>query len=789
MKSALLAFVFGAWFLQQQSTLPELTWALVLIPATLLLYRLRHFGFARIMLLIPLATCAGFFWAGAVAQHRLADTLSPALEGQDIQLIGVVASLPQFHERGQRFEFDVEQTLTPSAHIPAHISLSFYPVGFGRAAVPDSKTFKAGERWQLTVRLKRPHGNANPHGFDFEAWALEHNIRATGYIRQADSNRRLSPLVYQPGYWLEHLREHLRDHIQTVLKNQPYEPVLRALAIGDDSSISRADWRIFQRTGVIHLMSISGLHITMISGLMFALTQALWRRSKRLPLRLPARKAAVIVGMVTALFYALIAGFAIPAQRTVYMLAVVAIALWWGRNVAFALVLAWALAFTVLLDPWAVMAPGFWLSFGAVAVIVYASGGRLQRLHWLREAIYSQWAVTLGLMPLLLVLFQQTSLISPLANAFAIPLISLLITPLTLLGAVLPLDFLLQAAHQLMAWCMLLLQPLSNLPDATWQQASPPWWTLLLAMLGVLWMLLPRGFPARWLGLVYCAPLFLVAPDAPAPGGMSVTVLDVGQGLAVVVQTAKHTLLYDAGARYNAESDSGNRVIAPYLRAVGINRLDGMIVSHNDDDHSGGAVSVLQEVPTQWFVSSLPEPHTILAVAPQPRRCFARQHWQWDGVSFDMLYPDLGSYEQNIKDNNLSCVLKITSRFGSLLLPADIERGAEQSLLKTQPDKLAADVLVVPHHGSNTSSTQGFVDHVHPSVAIFTTGYRNRFKHPKETVVARYQQAGSHLYRSDMDGAVLLDFGEKGIAVSAWRKTAPRYWNEAGTTGWRTSNK
>jgi competence protein ComEC len=780
MLAALLAFVLGAWFLQQQPALPPLIWALALIPTIFLLYWLRHRALARIMLLIPLATFAGFFWAAAIAQYRLADALTPGWEGKDIQVIGVVANLPQAQERGQRFVFDVEQTLTPAVHVPARISLTLYRVGLGRTPQhTNNQSFRAGERWQLTVRLKHPHGTANPHGFDFEAWALERNIRATGYIRKDAGNQRLRARVNQPGYWVEQMRENMRDHIQDVLRNQPYEPVLRALAIGDDSGIARADWRIFQRTGVIHLISISGLHITMISGLLFALVQALWRRSKRLPLLLPARKAAVLAGMATALVYALIAGFAIPAQRTVYMLMVVAAALWWGRNIAPALILAWALAFTTLLDPWAVMAPGFWLSFGAVAVILYAGSGRLQRPHWLHEAIHTQWAVTLGLMPLLLALFQQTSLISPLANAFAIPLVSLLVTPITLLGAVLPLDFPLLVAHQFMHGCMLLLQPLSEFPDAVWQQALPPVWTLFLAMLGVFWLLLPRGFPARWLGLVYCAPLFIVTPDTPAPGSMKVAVLDVGQGLGVVVQTARHALLYDTGPRYSAESDSGNRIIAPYLRAAGIARLDGMIVSHDDSDHSGGAISLLQDVPTRWVASSLPAQHEILPFAPQPRRCFAGQHWEWDGVNFDMLHPALDSYgDTDLKDNERGCVLKITSRFGRLLLPADIERASELQLVETLSETLASDVLVVPHHGSKTSSTPTFIAQVHPSIAIFTTGYRNRFGHPREEVVARYQQAGSQIYRSDTDGAILLDFSSSGIAVRTWRKTAPRYWQQ-----------
>lgn len=778
MAAALIAFVLGAWFLQQQPALPPPAWGLTLIPATLGLYWLRRQPFLFLCSLIPIAMVAGFFWASTMAQHRLTDSLPATWEGENIQIIGVVASLPQQQERGQRFVFDVEQTLTPLAHVPARISLNAYAAGFREQPTPATQPFKAGERWQLTVRLKRPHGNINPHGFDFEAWALEQNIRATGYIRKAPTNQRLQTLVNQPTYWIEHIRENLRDHIQNALKDQPYESTLRALAIGDDSGISRHDWQVYQRTGVTHLMSISGLHITMISGLVFALTQTLWRRSKHLPLLLPARKVAVVAGMLTALAYTLIAGFGIPAQRTVYMLSVVAIALWSGKNIAFSLVLAWALAVTILLDPWAVNAPGFWLSFGAVAMIAYACGSRLQRPHWLREAIHTQWAVTLGLMPLLLVLFQQSSLVSPLANAFAIPLISLLITPLTLIGAVLPFDFVLLAAHQLMQCCMWLLQLLSDLPDAVWQQAMPPWWTLLLAMLGVLWMLLPRGFPARWLGLIYCAPIFIVAADAPAPGHMKVTVLDVGQGLAVLVQTAQHALLYDTGPRYSADSDSGNRVIAPYLRAVGVHQLDGIIVTHNDDDHSGGAISILQAVPAQWFASSLPEGHEIIAQAPQPRRCHAGQRWQWDGVQFDMLHPTLQSYTiAKLKDNERGCVLKINSRFGSLLLPADIEQASERALIETQPDALAADVLVVPHHGSKTSSTPEFIRQVHPSIAIFTSGYRNRFGHPKAEIVERYQQAGSRMYRSDQDGAVLLDFGEQGIATRTGRKTAHRYWH------------
>ncbi len=774
LRSVLLAFVFGVWLLQQQAVLSDWRWAALLIPIGGLLYLFRRL--VR-FLTIPLALAAGFFWAAGMAQHRLADRLPMAWEGQDIQLVGTVADLPSPQERGERFQFDVEEVLTPQAHVPARISLTYYATGY-REAAPERFTgkFHPGERWRLTVRLKRPHGSYNPNGFDFEVWALERNIRATGYLRNGD-NKRLRSMVWHPSYAIERVRESVRDRLHDVLGDRPYAGVLAALAIGDESGIARADWQIFLRTGINHLMSISGLHVTMVSGLFFALAYALWRRVPKLALRLPARKAAALVGVLAALSYALLAGFAVPTQRTVYMLAVVAASLWWGRNIGISLVLCWALFVVALIDPWAVLSAGFWLSFGAVAVMVYAGSERLARPHWLREAVHTQWAVTIGLAPLLLALFQQVSIVSPVANAFAIPLVSMVVVPLTLLGAVLPVDVILLLAHQVMAWCMELLQWMSSLPSAIWQQHAPPLWTLPLAMLGILWLLLPKGFPARWLGILPFLPMFMLLPLSPVPGELQVTVLDVGQGLAVVARTAKHTLLYDAGPRYSSDSDSGSRIVVPFLRSAGIGRLDGFIVSHDDIDHSGGALSVLDAVPMDWFASSLPVGHEALAAAPQARPCYAGQNWQWDGVRFEMLHPAWGSYRvAEFKDNYRGCVLKITSPHGSLLIPADIERDAENELVAHAADALSADVLIAPHHGSKTSSTEAFLAAVNPAVSIFTVGYRNRFGHPKPEVVERYRALRSRIYQSDEDGAVLLDYAADGIGIKTWRAVRPRYW-------------
>lgn len=779
-------FVFGVWVLQQMPDLPDWLWLGALIPIALITFVFHRSQHAFLKLLLPaslmlLAFVAGFMWAASVAHVRLADELPQAWENESVQVIGVVATLPQWVERGERFEFDVEQVLTRQATVPSHISLTQYSGDFFRINVDEAaiKTniFHAGQRWRLTVKLKRPHGASNPHGFDFEAWALERNIRATGSVRKHTENQLLQSFVPRPGYVVEAAREKIRDRMRGVLKGAASAEVLQALVIGDDSGILAADWQVFLRTGINHLISISGLHITMLAGFAYAFVYALWRRNEKLTLRFPARKAAVLAGLVAATLYSLLAGFSVPTQRTLYMLAVFALALWSGRSVSISRVLAMALVLVVLLDPWAVLAPGFWLSFGAVAIMAYALGGRVGQMHWLREAMHTQWAVTLGLLPLLLVMFQQVSVISPLANAFAIPLVSLVVVPLALLGALLPIDAALQLSAFIMNHTMQLLQWCAALPMATWQQQAPPVWTLPLALLGVLWILLPRGFPMRGLGVVALLPMFLLQPLRPAVGAMQVTALDVGQGLAVTVQTASHALLYDAGPRYSSQSDAGSRIVVPYLRAEGLRHLNGFVISHNDNDHSGGMVSVLAQVPVNWVASSLPD-NTAALAAHEHMWCYSGQAWVWDGVLFEVLHPAWDSYENRfIKDNNRSCVLRISSEFGSLILTGDIESSAEQSLLQTLPELLNADVLIAPHHGSKSSSSAPFLAAVHPSIAIFTSGYLNRFDHPKPEVLERYRQVGSQPYRSDSDGAILLNFSSKqGIAVTRWRTQARRYW-------------
>ncbi|MCX8017583.1 MAG: ComEC/Rec2 family competence protein, partial [Rhodocyclaceae bacterium] len=540
-----LAFALGVGCVQLLAVLPAPTFiALAAVAGGLLWLRGRRAGALFGACLIGLA------WAAAWAHWRLSDALPHEWQGRDITLTGRVSGLPQVFERGVRFAFEVEEADAP---VPARLSLSWYrhfavddEEGDFEAAPTALPQPHAGERWRLVVRLKRPHGSLNPHGFDYEAWLFERGVRATGYVRPAERNARLAPA----GVSLDALRERLRARILRALPDSPYAGVLVALAVGDQQAIPAEQWRLFAATGIVHLMSISGLHVTMIGALLAPLVFALWRRHPRLPLLLPAQQAAAVAAWLGACGYTAVAGWGVPAQRTLIMLGVVVLATLSRRALGAGQVLGAALVFVLLGDPWAVRSAGFWLSFGAVALLFYISSGRLAARHWLIEALRAQWALWLGLAPLLLALFGQFSLISPLANALAIPLVSFVITPLALLGMLPGLAWAYPLADALLTPLMAVLAWLASLPGALWQLPAPPFWAIALALLGVIWLLLPRGFPARWAGALLCLPLVAIRPERPAPGEFSLTVLDVGQGQAIHVQTAQHDLLFDAGPAY-----------------------------------------------------------------------------------------------------------------------------------------------------------------------------------------------------------------------------------------------
>ncbi len=760
MTLAAAAFALGAAWLQQQAELPAAAWAWTLVPLALAALWKRE-------LLFLLTFAFGFFWADLLAAGRMDDWLSPALEGRDLRVAGVISGLPARGEQGERFELEVESA---AEKLPRRIVLS-------RFATPDEhgrppRAVHPGERWAFTVRLRRPHGNVNPQGFDYEAWLLERGLGATGYVRPGGEQRLLGSRNSFLD-WMERAREAVRDRFLETLGPTPAAGILAALAVGDQRAISSEEWTLFNRTGVTHLMSISGLHVTLVSGLFAWLVSAVWRRIPPLCLRLPARKAAAAAAIAGALGYTLLAGFGVPAQRTFYMVSVAALALWSGRVASPMRVLALALAAVVLADPWAPLSPGFWLSFGAVFLIFYVASGWSGREHWAAQWGRVQWAITIGLAPAALLLFGQISFAGPLANAAAIPVVSAVVTPLALAAAVLPFEPLLAVAAWLVQGLLQFLEWCAALPGALWQQHIPPWWAVGLALLGAAWMLSPRGVPWRPAGLALALPAFAWLPAAPSVGGAWISTLDVGEGLAVIVRTANRVLVYDAGPTYGPEADGGGRVVLPALRSNGLGRLDALVLTHEDTDHIGGAVSLLDslEVGTLW--TPFPPGHPLHALATRASACLSGRSWSWDGVRFEFLSP--AAEPQSGKRNDSSCVLRIEAGGRSMLLTADLEKSGELSLLERKALP-RSDVLLVPHHGSRSSSSALFVASVAPRWAVISSGYRNRFGHPSAEVLERYGGAGAAIVRTDLEGAVHVELASGEVRVATERRLRPRYW-------------
>ncbi len=761
MGSGVVAFLLGVLAFQQLGSLPAPGWALLLIPALWALWRLP-----RPWHLIP-ACAAGLLWALVYGHWLLDDALAPALEGHDLTVIGTVTDLPERRPRTTRFLFDIQRVTAGAApgQVPARVRLSWY--GEAPALVP-------GARWRLQVRLKRPNGYSNPGGLDYEAWLFRHRIRATGYVRHAVAAQRLPPAPARPGEALARARQRLAGELDAALDGAPHAGILKALAIGVRSGISEADWDTLRRTGTGHLVAISGLHIGLLAGLVFFAVRRLWAALPGLVLRVPAPVAAAWAGLLAGLGYAALAGFSLPTQRALIMIALVMAAVVLRRAPRAGHALASAALGVLILDPLAVLAPGFWLSFGAVAVILYAQAGRLGRGNaWWRWGRV-QWAVALGLLPLLLTLFQAASLVSPLANLVAVPVVSLLVIPPVLAGtALLPwVPGLAAAALHAAAWLLAvlwhLLAGLAALPWAQWTGPAPDSAALVLATAGMALLLAPRGLPGRWLGLCMLLPAAVPQPLRPAPGEAWFTLLDVGQGLSAVVRTAHHTLVYDTGPRFPSGFNAGDAVVVPFLRHAGVGHLDLLLVSHGDMDHRGGAPAVRAAYPAPVLTSA---PRRLRAPT---RRCHAGLQWRWDGVRFRVLHPRGAA----ARGNNRSCVLRVDAGADSVLLPGDIEAGAERALL-ARGAPLRADILVAPHHGSTTSSTPAFVAAVAPQAVVFPVGYRNRYGFPKPSILARYAAQGVERFDSARDGAITYRLGgAPGLdPPERFRRASHRYWN------------
>ncbi len=752
---------------------------------------------------IVLLACAGaaFALVGLRASHFDAQRLDPALEGQDLQVVGVVRDLTQSNATGLRFRLQVEsaQRGAQAVQLPPRMDVGWYsglaPRG-GAAELADwelqrqPQDLRPGQRWQFTLRVKAPHGSRNPQGFDYELWLWTQGVQATGYVRAGARDAAPVLLGDTWAYPVATVRQWVRTRILAQVPDPQAAGLIAALVVGDQAAIERADWDVFRATGVAHLVSISGLHITMFAWGAMAAVGWLWRRSQRLCLWLPASTAALVGGVLLALAYALFSGWGVPAQRTCVMLATVA-----GLRIAglrWPWPQVWLLAFFLVVasDPWALLQAGFWLSFVAVGVLFASDPGRGRPAQTrrtrplpdldtdprdnlgtvdvppvpedkarslgqrclgasaqaLRTLVGEQWTITLALAPLSVLLFGQVSVVGLLANLLAVPWVTLVLTPLAMVGvlfapvwglAALAVDALMAVLQTLAAW-----------PGAVLVLAVPPLWLAALATLGGLLLVLPGPWSLRLLGL----PLLLAVPlwrvPVPEMGAFELLAADVGQGNAVLVRTAQHALLYDAGPRYSLESDAGHRVLVPLLQATQT-RLDRLVLSHRDTDHVGGAAAVLATQPQADLLTSLAADHPLL-LGRTAQRCEAGQAWTWDGVRFEVLHPRAQDYESQPppKPNALSCVLRISGGASSALLVGDIERAQEAALLTRlgQPDgasRLRSTVLLVPHHGSKTSSSVEFLAAVQPAVVLVQAGYRNRYGHPAPEVMARYRALGA----------------------------------------------
>ena len=740
------------------------------------------------------ALLMGFGLTGAQAALRLADTLAPELEGRDLVITGVVASLPQPGPNGLRFRFalDPDSRVVEGASLPQRIALGWYSGFHEDAALSQpQRELRAGQRWRFAVRLRRPHGNLNPHGFDYELQLFEQGLRATGYVRDLPPPQLLAEAA---GFPVERLRQRVRDAIYAGVADRRAAGVLAALAVGDQGAIEREDWERFRNTGVAHLMSISGLHITMFAWLAGNAIGAVWRRSRRAMLALPAPSAARWGGLMAATAYAVFSGWGVPSQRTIWMLVTVCVLQSAGVRWPWLLVLLAAATVVTVLDPWALTQPGFWLSFAAVGLLMASAMARPDRgvlatavePGWrggLRRAfgqagagLRTQVVATLGLTPLTLVFFQQVSVVGLLANLIAIPVVTLLVTPLALLGTLAsPLWWLGGAAVQALD---AYLAVLASVPGAVRVVPVAPLWAQAAGLVAAGLAIFPLPWRARLLALPLALALLLPPRELPGDGRFEVLAADVGQGTAVLVRTRRHVLLFDAGPQYSPESDAGQRVLVPLLRSRGDAAVDLLVLSHRDLDHVGGAQAVLGALSVEALSSSLELGHPLAAVAKRATRCEAGQRWTWDGVEFAVLRPAADDYERKLKPNAMSCVIRVAGAGRSLLLTGDIEREQEALLVAEHGSGLRSDVLIAPHHGSKTSSSALFLDAVRPTVAVVQAGYRNRFGHPAAEVLERYRERGVRIVATASCGAWRWPAAASAAeGASCQRDIGRRYWH------------
>jgi competence protein ComEC len=771
-----IAFLAGHCAIHALPKLPPLwPWAILPVTALAIVWCVRGSRRPRLRRYLAAdciaALLLGVLWAWSHAAWRLAeqlpaDRLTQGTSTLDTEVRGYISSLVDVDDSGVGFTLEVRDADSPT---PSRIELTWYDTAERPAP---------GELWRLRVRLKAPRGFANPGGADYTAALFRGGIGATGYVR--DTKRDIGRNVrLQSAGWrslILRTRGMLAQKLAAALPQSPMLGVVQGLAVGDTQRISSVQWRVFANTGTTHLMAISGLHIGMVAALMAWLAG---RIARRLPLqrqRIAVNDVQSIVGMLAALAYSALAGLSVPTQRTLVMLLVYFSTQLLRRQIGVTRGLSIALIGVLLVDPFAPLSPGFWLSFGAVAAIFLATSGRLMRSHWAGEYLHLQGVVTVGLLPFLIGSFGSVSLISPLVNLVAIPFFTFLIVPVVLAGTLLLTvneslgGYVVRAGAQLLEWSWPVFDWASGLPMAMWHLPQLPLLTAGLMLVGCLIIVAPGVIATRIAGGMLCLPALLWAPPRPNAGGFELAVLDVGQGLAVVVTTHSHVLVYDTGPSFRSGRDTGELVVLPYLYSRGVHSIDMLMLTHGDNDHVGGAQSVLAGLTTQRVLAG-PSVH----LPSHLELCSQGQQWRWDGVIFRVLHPTPADATE---ENNSSCVLRIEGSGGAVLLLGDIEHEIE-ARLNTNHLVERADVVVVPHHGSNTSSTQFLTQASAPQFALISAGYGNRWGFPKQQVVDRWHEVGAQTLKTANSGAIEITIDSTGLKPPReYRLTHGAYWRQ-----------
>lgn len=704
--------------------------------------------------LVAVALC-GLLWA--LAGHHLAlhERLPAELDQQTLLIEGRIAGLPEATATGWRFQLAEASVVESGEALP-----------FMRAHWYAGESVAQGEYWQFEARLRRPRGMSNPGAFDYEAWLYAQRIGALASIR---SGQRLD---LQAHGGVDGLRSHVRDRLLLALGGEPAAERLLALVVGDRSVLTREDWLTLQATGTSHLMVISGLHVGLLATAVFGLI-SLAGQLGLLRLPFPRIWFAAPLAILAAALYAALAGFAVPTQRALLMVALVLVARLFYRQPSPWIFWLTALCVVVMFDPAAPLLAGFWLSFMAVGLLIFGMAGRLRQSGlWWRWG-RAQWVIFIGLWPWLLLWGMPGSLIAPVINVVAIPWVSLLVVPAALLGTLLELvlgiPWLLWLAAESLNWLFVALEraALWHVPSYL---AFPGWINWAVGLAGILVLLSPLS-RLLWLPALACVPVLLASPQPrPAEDELWITVLDVGQGLSVLLQTRRHALLYDTGARLSSGFDLGEAVVHPAMITLGVRDLDVLLLSHADNDHAGGAAAIVRRMPVHRVLAGQQENQSpSLRAAP----CRPGEKWTWNGVEFEIVY----SAPYPAPANERSCVLRVTTGDSSVLLTGDIGIRGEYQMLTND---LSAELLLAPHHGSRTSSSYAFVRAVDPQWVVFSAGHNNRFNHPHPNVVARYRELAVEPVYTSRAGAVRFVFNgrDQGQRVWGWRDSARRFWHE-----------